>query len=80
MNRVIRQTGPGNLWHSAGKGVKTRYLANSGSGNLKVNYYYVNTSGNLTRSGAYADGQLYCTEITDEDGNLSYLLPISWGK
>ena len=80
LNRVIRQTGPGNLWHSAGKGVKTRYLANSGSGNLKVNYYYVNTSGNLTRSGAYADGQLYCTEITDEDGNLSYTFTDKLGQ
>ena len=72
LNRVIRQTGPGSLWHSAGKGIKNRYLVKTGFGNLRVSRYYVNSSGGLTRNGNYISGQLFCVETTDEDGNLSY--------
>ena len=77
LNRVSEQYGPGQDWHTTKdnenenerKAVRTRYLTNNSS------YPCINFSvGNNTviKNNDYTEGQLFVTEIKDEDGNTSY--------
>ncbi|MCL1942059.1 MAG: RHS repeat-associated core domain-containing protein, partial [Candidatus Azobacteroides sp.] len=73
LNRVIQQYGPGYNWRQNGKMVKTAYLTNTSS--FVVPYFTTTdtrTTVSITRSGYYANAQLYITTTTDEDGNVSY--------
>jgi len=80
LNRVQKQFGPGQNWHNAdngaGKAVGTAYKTNiDGDAALNCKLYTVggtNLYPNLGQNGNYATGQLYVTEIKDEDGNTSY--------
>ncbi len=76
LNRVLEQYAPGADWHKNGKGVKTDYKTNiAGNATLNCILYIAggtNQSPTLTKSGNYATGQLYVTEVKDEDGHASY--------
>lgn len=73
LNRVQQQYGPGAAWYSAGRAVKTEYLANTGAAPLNCRYYSVTGSYILSGGTAnYASGQLSIVKTTDEDLNVSY--------
>lgn len=76
LNRVVEQYGPGQDWYSKGASVSTAYKANvAGNAVLNCKLYVVGgTSQNptLLQSGNYATGELYVTEVKDEDGNTTY--------
>ncbi|MDR1764311.1 MAG: RHS repeat-associated core domain-containing protein [Dysgonamonadaceae bacterium] len=69
LNRILQQFGAGVNWHSAGKSVKTEFLAYNS--NNPCAYYYV-SGDNLMKNGNYINGSLFLTKITDEDGNISF--------
>ena len=74
LNRVIRQYGPGSEWRTGGDGkyVKTEYLTNNTSSPaLNCRIYRIDNNA-LVYSNSYADGQLFVTKTTDEDGKVSY--------
>ncbi|HJD76375.1 MAG TPA: RHS repeat-associated core domain-containing protein [Bacteroides reticulotermitis] len=76
LNRMIEQYGPGAAWHSNDKSRVTVYKTNiSGDVMLNAKCYIVGGTRQkpiLSLSGNYATGQLYVTELKDEDGNISY--------
>ncbi|MFV0311453.1 MAG: RHS repeat-associated core domain-containing protein, partial [Dysgonomonas sp.] len=76
LNRVLEEYGPGQDWHNNGKKVSTAYLTNiAGDARLNCKLYLAggsNQSPTLSQTTNYATGQLYVTEIKDEDGNTSY--------
>lgn len=76
LKRVVEQYGPGQDWYSKGASVSTAYKANvAGNAVLNCKLYVVGgTSQNptLLQSGNYATGELYVTEVKDEDGNTTY--------
>lgn len=81
LNRVVEQYGPGANWHqdyslAKGKAVRTAYKTNV-AGDAKLNCILYKAGGtnqvpSLNKVGNYATGELYVTEIKDEDNNLSY--------
>ena len=76
LNRIIEQYGPGQDWHNKGKSVSTAYKTNiSGDAVLNCKLYTVGGTGQsptLRQTGNYATGQLYVTEMKDEDKNTTY--------
>ena len=76
LNRVLQQFGPGADWQNNNKSVATSYQTNSGtSGVLSCALFTVTGTGvniKVNRNNYYADAQLYVTQTTDEDGNISY--------
>ncbi|MDR2057209.1 MAG: DUF6443 domain-containing protein [Dysgonamonadaceae bacterium] len=72
LNRVTQQFGPGMNWHNNDKPVHTSYLTNTASFCPKYTVSDDGTNATITRSGCYAAGELYVTEIKDEEGNTSY--------
>lgn len=76
LNRVVEQYGPGQDWYSKGASVSTAYKANvAGNTVLNCKLYVVGDTGQtptLLQNGNYATGQLYVTEVKDEDGNTTY--------
>ncbi len=76
LNRVMEQYGPGQDWHNNSKKVSTAYKTNiSGDATLNCKLYIAggtNQNPTLSQTTNYATGQLYVTEIKDEDGNTSY--------
>ncbi|MDR1369133.1 MAG: RHS repeat-associated core domain-containing protein, partial [Dysgonamonadaceae bacterium] len=69
LNRIEQQYGPGANWHNNGKAVKINYLTNLSG--YPCAYYYI-SGDNLVRNNNYGNSQLYVTETTDEEGNISY--------
>lgn len=76
MNRVVEQYGPGQDWYNKGASVSTAHKTNVlGDAVLNCKLYAVGgTSQNptLRQTGNYATGQLYVTEMKDEDENTTY--------
>ncbi|MBF0577222.1 DUF6443 domain-containing protein [Dysgonomonas sp. GY617] len=71
LNRVIKQYGPGDAWKS--NPVTTGYLTNNST--YPCIMYSVGGTKDaptLIKGSNYADGQLYVTEMKDEEGNTSY--------
>ncbi|MBO5741198.1 MAG: hypothetical protein J6R54_04365, partial [Bacteroidaceae bacterium] len=78
LNRVIRQTGPGSAWHTAGKAVTTFHDMN---GTNEVRLYRVNkTSGLVYQDGHYRRGSLDKVTTTDEDGHTTETFTDNQGK
>ena len=73
LHRISNQFGAGVEWQSMFRPVRTDYLTNIdyGMNELKVRVYRC-TDTSLICSGNYANGDLYGTKTTDEDGNVSY--------
>lgn len=76
LNRVMKQYGPGKDWHNKGAAVSMKHKANvAGDAILNCKLYTVEGSYRnpvLIQNGDYATGQLYVTEVKDEDGNTTY--------
>ena len=76
LNRVVEQYGPGDNWYSNKKRVQTEYLINkSTEAALTAILYKIGGTRNnptISKSGNYANGELYVTKITDEDDNIAY--------
>lgn len=71
--RMVKTTGPGNMWHSMDKSVRHEYLTNvSGNDTLDCVLYVAGTgiggTPSLTASGSYPTGTLMVTRMSDEDG------------
>ena len=75
-SRIVEQYGPGQDWYNKGASVSTAYKANVvDNAVLNCKLYVVggtSQSPTLRQSGNYAAGQLYVTEVKDEDGNTTY--------
>ncbi|WP_333698550.1 RHS repeat domain-containing protein [Bacteroides congonensis] len=75
LNRILEQYGPGQDWYSKGASVSTAYKANVvGNAVLSCKLYVVggtNQNPTLSQNGNYATGQLYVTEVKDEDDNTT---------
>ncbi len=76
LKKTIKQYGPGQDWHNNGKAVSTNYKINI-SDNAAFNCYIYKAGGTnqspaLTKSGNYPTGQLFVSEVRDEDDNVSY--------
>lgn len=77
LNRILEQYGPGAAWHTGKKAIATNYKTNVASNDAKLtcSLYSVTGSGDKTqlkKAGNYAAGELYVTEIKDEEQNPSY--------
>lgn len=76
LNRVLEQYGPGQDWQNNGKAIRTTYLTNNNIYPCK--FYAIGDDKkviNITRSSSipnYESGELQVTQLTDEDGNISY--------
>ena len=78
LNRVVRQTGPGAAWHTAGKAVTTSHDMNDTN---EVLLYRVNkTSGLVYQDGHYRRGSLDKVTTTDEDGHTTETFTDNQGK
>ena len=83
LNRVREAYGPGQTWQENGKAVKYAYLVNKASGVLSCSYYQVEELDGdikLTRSGNYTPGELTITQVTDEDGHITYTFSDASGR
>ncbi|MDR1715298.1 MAG: DUF6443 domain-containing protein, partial [Prevotella sp.] len=86
LNRIVKQFGPGTGWQNATdeKAVLTDYKTNiAGNATLNCKLYFItgtNQSPTLGQTTNYATGQLYVTEIKDEDGNTSYVFKDKLGQ
>jgi len=83
LNRPVKQMAPGKNWVGSNRGEELAYKTNSDESYLQngANPIYtvvkssfprfsLNGSGALQYDGNYADGQLYITRVTDEDGSI----------
>lgn len=70
LNRVISQYGPGDNW--VNHPISSAYFLNSASGELGCKHYQIDLDGTLIQRGNYPSGVLKITQVTDEDGNISY--------
>ena len=80
LDRVRKVTGPGEAWHTAGKGVKSNYLANtesSGTDSLHCIRFGFSLSGNtgitFTRDNLWPAGSLMVERTEDEDGRTLWV-------
>jgi len=84
LNRVLQQYSPGADWLNNGKCLATNYKTNiSESATLNCKLYMVGGSSQsptLIQGGSYITGQLFVTEIKDEDGNASYEIKDKLGQ
>ena len=76
LNRVLEQYGPGKDWYAGtGHSVKSNYMTNTKTGAHSCTLFKVSGEGlstSFSRSGTYEGGELFVTEVKDEDGNTSY--------
>ena len=77
LNRVLKQIGAGQPWHTNSKAKETRFLINGANitgadKKLVCSYYQVVESVKLKKTKDFDAGELSVTETKDEDGNLSY--------
>ncbi len=68
LNRIFKQTGEGQAWHTWEKGITYAYALNAAN---EVRRYTVSADGTLTRNGFYDAGTLQAVTTTDEDGHTS---------
>ncbi|MDR2148678.1 MAG: DUF6443 domain-containing protein, partial [Tannerella sp.] len=74
LNRAVEEYGPGANWHDYDRSVKTEYQTGSCA------YYYV-SGNNLVKNGNYANGQLFVTKTSDENGrNTTYTYTDKLGR
>ena len=71
LKRVIRASGPGADWHN-GHPAGIAYTMNLTSSPYDCTNYSVGDTGGLVNNGIFMPAQLFVTQITDEDGNVSY--------
>ena len=71
LDRPVEKYGPGSLWHTRGKSVRTEYLVNEATGVLSCGLYLVSSDTSLTRSGVFPSGSLSVVKTTDEDGDVT---------
>ncbi|MDW7694035.1 DUF6443 domain-containing protein [Flammeovirgaceae bacterium SG7u.111] len=71
LNRVLDETGPGKNWHDNDK--KVSYLQKTNLKTDGIRIWTVGTAAGATpsTSDTYGDGELYVTEMTDEEGHIS---------
>ncbi len=67
LNRPLQQYGPGQSWYT-GHPVGIAYMSNT-AGEVKL---WTISGVTISTSGYYAAGTLYKTQITDENGNISW--------
>ena len=68
LNRRVEELGPGSIWHTSNKCVRTEYTTNSS--NNPCRKYEVSTDGtSFSLNGTWQTGDLDVTVSVDEDGN-----------
>lgn len=70
LDRPVSNAGEGEAWQ--GKTVRTEYLTNDATGNLRCLRYQADAAGHLIANGVYDAGELHVTKSTDEDGHTTY--------
>ncbi|WP_190277229.1 DUF6443 domain-containing protein [Taibaiella lutea] len=92
LNRVVKQMAPGKSWVGGSRGVTYDYRTNADGTYLLGSFYYVakgafprftigNNMGDLPQYvGNYAEGELYITAVTDEDGKVTEEIKDKQGK
>ena len=78
LNRIIQQYGPGQAWRTAGRQVKTDYLANNSS--YPCRYYFVLGENLVKDANDYPANTLYVVKTTDEDNKVSYVFTDKLGR
>ena len=80
LDRIRKVTGPGQAWHTAGKGTTSGYLTNTGSSgdaSLQCVKYSFTLSGNtgilFGRDGFWPAGSLTVSKTVDEDGRTLWV-------
>jgi hypothetical protein len=72
LNRINEQYGPGQIWRTNSRKVKTEHLTNNNTSALACPYFYMETGGTrFHKNSNYGAGTLYVTKITDENKNDS---------
>lgn len=75
LNRILEQYGPGSKWHSWNYSIKTNYLTNEANGKLSCMCFTItgsNLNTSLVKPIPFAPGELYVTEVKNEEGYSSY--------
>ena len=75
LNRILEQYGPGSKWHSWNYSIKTNYLTNEANGKLSCMCFTItgsNLNTSLVKPVPFASGELYVTEVKNEEGYSSY--------
>jgi len=80
LNRVVKEYGPGENWHNAGKGIRNYWYANDQSDSLVVNNYVLSSNTTFTKVGTYESGTLYVNSQIDEDGHKSWKFTDKLGR
>ena len=70
LNRILQQYGPGQVWRTANRPVKTEYLTNDSSNPCR--YYSVSGDSLVKNASDYAANTLYVIKTTDEDNKIAY--------
>ena len=69
--RITREVGPGEAWHSGNRTQEVRYRYNDQSVTYGCVLYDVNATGQLVNKGKYNSGTLRVTETEDENGDIT---------
>ena len=75
LNRILEQYGPGSKWHSWNYSIKTNYLTNEANGKLSCMCFTItgsNLNTSIVKPVPCASGELYVTEVKNEEGYSSY--------
>ena len=71
LDRVSLRYGAGSQWQKTGRGIRTEWKTNGGSGELSCRRYVLTSDGaGIVCKGAYATGSLHVVRSTDEDMNV----------
>ncbi|MCD8177590.1 MAG: DUF6443 domain-containing protein, partial [Tannerellaceae bacterium] len=72
LNRVQKESGPGKVWYTAGRGITHRYTSNSATEAKTSAYMLKGTATQVVRSGTYPAGTLKVKIVVNEDGDEFY--------
>ena len=72
LDRVTGQYGPGTVWHTASRAMRTEYLTNTLDGETSCKRYTLDSNGTPVSTSDYPTGTLYVVRNTDEDNHVSY--------
>lgn len=80
-DKVIRQFGPGELWHRNGRAVRMEYTSNTSAAPYDCRIYTTEGDGASVRcKGNYPANELFVVKTTDEDMNPVYIFTDKEGR
>lgn len=80
-DKVLKQHGPGNVWHTANRAVETVYTADTTASYLNCRIYKASANDkSLTCYGTYPANSLFVVQTKDENNNYSYTFTDKEGR